>query len=938
MSLRLDPRASLELYPQLDLGARTIRLIEILPGDFSALPIHCELVEKQLTPSLAYKALSYSWKNGDAAPDVAIFCNSTSIYISANLHAALRRLRAPNGVVRIWVDAICINQQDAVERAHQVGMMRDIYQNSSEVLIWLGESGPHDDLGDWIWEKVGKEGGALRRTHDNPNIVQWFGDKRDIPKLEAYFSSIFEAEADKALRFEGQRCDIVGAFCVLHLLASGVPVDKIWHLRHIRYSASIVNGINAIMDKAWWRRIWVVQETVVAKTPIIYYGNMCAPWRLFALAAVGYDTGRVRDNLEGVLSHLKSGYSLMQFTRVIMEIESTRRGWEKREPMVPLTVLRKFRSRLATDPRDKVFAVLGLIRSWGTEKSGEATEGITPDYTVKDYQIFLKTTELLIRNRRSLAVLAGTLQRSSGQSSMPSWVTDWNCLPGVNEHIRLGNYQLYDAAAYLSGSVALHGRSILETQACLVDEVDYVGRVLENGQGRNRARLTILEWQKYLPRIAAITGDYIGGGSVYAAFWRTLCSDVEFVQYADRSEYVREFRRLPEQATKNEAYERWLTVDEYSNRRTSLVGGIWLEPTNSETETESKNAFQYLLECASGERRFFRTKRGYIGTGPVETSRGDSVVVLLGSQVPFILREDEQSSRRCFGQDIKVLFSEKSSYQAGQGAKVLKDEKIRCYGSHEHCYRVIGDAYVHGIMNGDARLTNQWGVEPIYLGKQETENEAETDEVSFNEIPSYGMMEYKNPKHPFNQDPYVLRSITVQSYDVWGAKRIGFLKLQATITNSAGESLPGGVFLRGPSVGMLVMLIPDDVAPAKHSQDEKSVGPYEEERYVLLTIQPRVAAGSLAFAELPAGMVDDDAGESGDGKFAGTAAREIYEELGIEIPASELVCLSDLAQDENEASQKGEEEGLHPPCTPLLAAVMSSSPSTCMSVECLATR
>ena len=78
---------------------------------------------------------------------------------------------------------------------------------------------------------------------------------------------------------------------------------------------------------------------------------------------------------------------------------------------------------------------------------------------------------------------------------------------------------------------------------------------------------------------------------------------------------------------------------------------------------------------------------------------------------------------------------------------------------------------------------------------------------------------------------------------------------------------------------MLVMLIPDD---APRDADES-------DRYVLLTVQPRVAAGSLAFVELPAGMVDEE------GNFAGTAAKEIREELGLEIPAAQLTCLSELA-------------------------------------------
>ncbi|KAI1427447.1 hypothetical protein F5Y12DRAFT_783341 [Xylaria sp. FL1777] len=170
-------------------------------------------------------------------------------------------------------------------------------------------------------------------------------------------------------------------------------------------------------------------------------------------------------------------------------------------------------------------------------------------------------------------------------------------------------------------------------------------------------------------------------------------------------------------------------------------------------------------------------------------------------------------------------------------------------------------------------------------------------------------LQHSNPKHPFHEDPYALRSITVQSYDLFRGERVGFLKLRAEVTNSAGESLPGAVFLRGPSVGMLVMLIPNDIAPGAHPQTRKSGGLYDEERYVILTIQPRIPAGSLAFAELPAGMVDgDDGSGSGEGKFAGTAAREIYEELGIEIPASELICLSDLAAGENEALLESEEE------------------------------
>jgi ADP-sugar diphosphatase len=112
------------------------------------------------------------------------------------------------------------------------------------------------------------------------------------------------------------------------------------------------------------------------------------------------------------------------------------------------------------------------------------------------------------------------------------------------------------------------------------------------------------------------------------------------------------------------------------------------------------------------------------------------------------------------------------------------------------------------------------------------------------------------------------------------------VKLTANVTDSNGESLPGAVFLRGASVGMMVILQPDDLPVGS-----------EEEKHVLLTVQPRIAAGGLQFAELPAGMVDY-------GTFKGSAAQEIKEELGMEIKEEELINLTELAIPEG----SGEEE------------------------------
>ncbi|ROV97154.1 hypothetical protein VPNG_08814 [Cytospora leucostoma] len=138
-------------------------------------------------------------------------------------------------------------------------------------------------------------------------------------------------------------------------------------------------------------------------------------------------------------------------------------------------------------------------------------------------------------------------------------------------------------------------------------------------------------------------------------------------------------------------------------------------------------------------------------------------------------------------------------------------------------------------------------------------------------------LQSQSSSHPFHNDPYRLKGITIESYSTFKANNIGFLKLNADVSTENNNSrLPGITFLRGPAVAMLVVLTPDDVAADQL-----------DEAYVLLTVQPRIPTGSLGFVELPAGMID------GESNFAGVAAREMEEELGLVIKQDELTCLTD---------------------------------------------
>ncbi|KAL5319112.1 hypothetical protein ACEPPN_012161 [Leptodophora sp. 'Broadleaf-Isolate-01'] len=135
----------------------------------------------------------------------------------------------------------------------------------------------------------------------------------------------------------------------------------------------------------------------------------------------------------------------------------------------------------------------------------------------------------------------------------------------------------------------------------------------------------------------------------------------------------------------------------------------------------------------------------------------------------------------------------------------------------------------------------------------------------------------KDKKHMFHEHPFSLRAVQIQAVNWWGKgdEPLGFLMMKTTIRNDEDKELPGIVFLRGGSIAVLIVL---------NSEERK------EEKFVVMTMQPRVPAGNLAFWEIPAGMLDDEAK-----KVKSKAIDEIEEETGLKIPYDELQDMTKMA-------------------------------------------
>ncbi|KAF2434343.1 heterokaryon incompatibility protein, partial [Tothia fuscella] len=138
------PKQSVYENLPLDLSRKQIRLVQIEPGrpdDVLTCKLFCVALRQ---PACPFHALSYTWDQDPPTRTVKI--NETDFLVRRNLYSALVQLRHPSFPVRLWVDAICINQDSIVERNSQVPLMGDIYSSAAKVIFWLGEGNNTTDL------------------------------------------------------------------------------------------------------------------------------------------------------------------------------------------------------------------------------------------------------------------------------------------------------------------------------------------------------------------------------------------------------------------------------------------------------------------------------------------------------------------------------------------------------------------------------------------------------------------------------------------------------------------------------------------------------------------------------------------------------------------------------------------------------------------------
>ncbi|KAK1756980.1 heterokaryon incompatibility protein-domain-containing protein [Echria macrotheca] len=324
-----------------------------------------------------------------------------SLDITESAKSLLAHLRDTENFRELWIDAICINQEDEVEKTQQVNLMADIYSRASKVIVWLGEA---DD-----------------KTNDAFEAM----------KILAHMD-VQNASRHPAIE---QARSLTGFF-PWHL-----PHEDPFFLSKERWSA-----FQWLLQRPWFTRTWIFQEIVQARRAVVRCGDYEAPWKLLERACEVATTLeipplylRVRGGI-GALSMPSIMLQIPRFREKIQQyraLQSAEGAQSTPGKSQVLELLDAFdldalvialRNQNSSDPRDKVFGVYSLCLP---DISCEWLP--RPDYRLSAREVYIKMAKYWILNYGSVSLQVLSFVESfdsreawPGVQGLPSWVPDWS--------------------------------------------------------------------------------------------------------------------------------------------------------------------------------------------------------------------------------------------------------------------------------------------------------------------------------------------------------------------------------------------------------------------------------------------------------------------------------------------------------------------------------
>ncbi|KAH7310200.1 heterokaryon incompatibility protein-domain-containing protein [Rhexocercosporidium sp. MPI-PUGE-AT-0058] len=680
-------------------GIRLLKIKDGLEND----PIQCEVFEVSLDDEPSFDALSYTWKADPATPDEKeprerpIECNGAVLKVQSNLYHALAQFRRSKRFRPLWIDRVCIDQEDSADKFTQIAMMGRIYGSAENVLVWLGKSSIIHELALKVMAKL--------PTSGPPASIH--------PETD-----LFTLAKDTGASLPRTFHPIQHGFTPAKRTPSIPSMDN----RADQHADAV--AVLRVLRRGWFTRTWTLQEFLLAKNVVMCMGSKeidplavlnATKWLMEFYQTDAMTAANVRDIL-WEYSHLLA----------IPALVNSRYHFGKgvRWSLEEYTAI--VRTHAVTEPKDKVYASYSLINTEIPHVTGTAAHV---------YGSFAKT---LLHSKTDIGTLSLVGSVPSKITDLPSWVPDLS----VKLRPKPLRYSESDSFGTASSSISrfdiTSDVNMLSIKAAQFDVITSTGESIWVQSSSGWSEFSYEEWPnrpRFAPPVSRekmgltldigtslgkiyqptgepsivvlchtlLAGMFAGKPSppqLIPSFIRWLCikssvmmkiskereslftrlwtanrkpsgrSDPEFKALLDdvqenmlgRVQAFIECHESPEYSLK-EVWEEMANWVEKTMALSVLLSLVWRSAVRDNSVESLIMPFMYYFDDVYDGRRLFKTAKGFLGVGADSLDVGDVIMLVSGADVPYILRP-----------------------VAGK----------------EKTYLLIGEAYIHGIMQGEA--------------------------------------------------------------------------------------------------------------------------------------------------------------------------------------------------------------------------------------------
>lgn len=477
--------------------------------------------------------------------------------MTKSLCDALKGLRQVEQDRIVLADALCIDQKDDKDKSAQVSKMNHIYVRAARVVVWLGA------------EEAGDADGA-------------FGMLCALASTKGV-SAQYATTSSQYMPFVQGKVDLV-------------PQNYVFYQK-----------VMVLFCQKWYTRLWVLQEIALAQDAIFVWGECSIPWRIVGLAIENIQEEK---QLMGLFKTRNLHNPFFMWHLGTFYQKSRRDPPQTHPESIPfLHLLDVARSFEATDPRDKIYGLLGL--------PAKKENSIVPDYTLSTGEVYTRTTRHLLSSGQNLLVLAfvihtplETPKTDALTPNLPSWVPDFASkeLPFPFSNLNIGHQYSAGSLHPVRLDLSTH-QDTLCLAGAMIDTIEAVG-----------PSTPFMHLHKMDPHFRALVQwclfKGIAGPTIGATLIAGRDTNGQLLSPRDKDDWVLALS----------TYISILKLD-VINPPTGLENFLY----------EDRHRLNETIWRFVTYRQPFVTRTGKFGLGPWGLSEGDKVAVLWGGQCPFVI-------------------------------------------------------------------------------------------------------------------------------------------------------------------------------------------------------------------------------------------------------------------------------------------------------------